>query len=67
MAYAFSHVTGLLKVFSHGCGLARLLSRCSVGRSLSRLPSLVVVALYRTALRSGTAGEVVAREGIARL
>lgn len=38
-----------------------------MGRSLSRLPSHVVVALYRTALPSGTDGEVVAREGIARL
>ena len=53
--------------FSYGCGLARLWSRCSVGRSLSRLPGPVVVALFRTAFPPGTDGEVVAPEGIARL
>jgi hypothetical protein len=59
--------TGGYLWFSYGCGLARLLSRCSVGRSLLRLPGPVVVALYRTALPPGTDGEVVAQEGIARL
>lgn len=59
-------VRGYLR-FSYGGGRARLLSRCSVGRSLSRLPSLLVVALFRTAFPPGTAGEVVAQEGIAPL
>jgi hypothetical protein len=53
--------------FSYGCGLARLLSRCSAGRSSSRLPGPVVVALFRTAFPPSAAGEVVAPEGIARL
>lgn len=38
-----------------------------MGRSLSRLPSPVAVALYRTALPPSTDGEVVAQEGTARL
>ena len=38
-----------------------------MGRSPSRLPSLWLSLLYRTALPSGTAGQVVAQEGIARL
>jgi hypothetical protein len=60
----------LLVDFHHGAGQARLVSRCSVGRSLLRLPGLLcvlVVALFRTAFSPSTAGEVVAHEGIARL
>jgi hypothetical protein len=57
-------------------GYLRLLLRLQPGQAvvevlggtlLSRLPSLLVVALYRTAFSSGAAGEAVAQEGTARL